>query len=331
MMKTINFAVFGCGVIAGIHAAAIADVEGAVLVGCADAVPAAAEKFADRWGVRTYPDFEALINSPDIDAISICTPSGTHAELAIRALERDKNVVLEKPMAITVADCDRVIAAALKSRGKITVISQLRTSPDVLRAREIVRSGKLGKIVLVELNMRYYRAPEYFIGSWRGTKKMDGGGALMNQGIHGVDLLQYIAGPVMNIKSIVRTLSHNIEVEDTAVAAIELQSGAIGVIVASTAAHPGFDREIRINGTRGAIELREDKLVRIVIDGVDEPCEEYTSQGTASNNAALAHAGHARQIAAFVEAINSGTRPAVDEHEGRVAVEIIERIYRDSN
>ena len=330
MMKTLNFAVFGCGVIANIHAAAVADVEGATLVGCADVLPAAAEKFAEKWGVKAYADFEALVNAPEIDAISICTPSGTHADLAIRALEADKNVVLEKPMAITVADCDRVIAAAERSRGKITVISQLRTSPDVVRAKEIVESDRLGKIVLVELNMRYYRAPEYFVGSWRGTRKMDGGGALMNQGIHGVDLLQYIVGPVKNVKSIVRTLSHNIEVEDTAVAAIELDSGALGVIVASTATHPGFDREIRINGTRGAIELREDRLVKIVVDGVCEPCEEYTSQGTASNNAALAHTGHARQIKAFVEAINLNTPPAVDEHEGKIAVEIIERIYNDS-
>ena len=330
-MKTINFAVFGCGVIAGIHAAAIADVEGARLVGCADVVPLAAEKFAEKWCVSAYADFDALINQPDIDAISICTPSGTHADLAIKALNAGKNVVLEKPMAITVKDCDRVIEAASKSRGKITVISQLRTSPDVVRAKEIVESGRLGRIVLVELNMRYYRAPEYFVGSWRGTKKMDGGGALMNQGIHGVDLLQYIAGPVSNIKSIVRTLSHDIEVEDTAVAAIELASGALGVIVASTATHPGFDREIRINGTRGAIELREDRLVRIVVDGVDEPCEEYTSQGTASNNAALLHSGHARQISSFVKAINLNTPPAVDEHEGKIAVEVIERIYNDSN
>lgn len=330
-MKTINFAVFGCGVIAGIHAAAVADVDGACLVGCADVVSAAAERFAEKWNVKAYADFEALISAPEIDAISICTPSGTHADLAIKALNAGKNVVLEKPMAITVADCDRVIEAASKSSGKITVISQLRTSPDVVRAKEIVESGRLGKTVLVELNMRYYRAPEYFVGSWRGTKKMDGGGALMNQGIHGVDLLQYITGPVRNIKSIVRTLSHNIEVEDTAVAAIELESGALGVIVASTATHPGFDREIRIHGTKGAIELREDKLVRIVVDGVDEPCEEYTSQGTASNNAALAHSGHARQISAFVNAINLNTPPTVDEHEGRIAVDIIERIYNDSN
>lgn len=327
-MKNIKFAIFGCGVIAGFHAAALADVKGAELYACADVFAPAAEKFAAAHGIHMHSDFDALLADECVDVVNICTPNGTHAELAIKALEAGKNVVLEKPMAITTADCDRIIEAAAKSKGRITVISQLRTSPDIIRARDIVNSGAIGKIVLADLTMKYYRAPDYFKGSWRGTKKMDGGGALMNQGIHGVDLLQYLVGSVKNIQSVVRTLHHEIEVEDTAVCTLEFANSALGVIVASTATHPGFERQIRINGTRGAVEIVEDKIVRLVIDGVDEPCEKFEGASGASSNTGISHAGHANQLQIFVDVLNGKDCEYVNEFEGKKAVEIIETIYK---
>lgn len=329
-MKTIKFAIYGCGVIANFHAAALAEVSGAELYGCADYYKPSAEKFAEKNKIRVYDDFDALLADADIDVITICTPNGTHAEFAIKALGADKNVVLEKPMAITTEDCDKIIEAAKNSRGKITVISQLRTSPDIVRARELVQSGAIGKIVLADLVMKYYRAPEYFKGSWRGTKKMDGGGALMNQGIHGVDLLQYVVGPVKNIQSIVRTLSHDVEVEDTAVASIEFENSALGVIIASTATHPGFERQMRINGTRGAVEIIEDKIVRLVIDGEDMPCSKFEGASGASSNTGISHSGHANQLSIFVDVLNGNDREYVDEFEGKKAVEIIEKIYKNT-
>ncbi len=329
-MRKMNFAIFGCGVIAGFHAAALGDIENAVLYACADVTRAKADAFAEKHGTRAYADFDALLSDPDIDVVTICTPNGTHAELAIKALTAGKNVVLEKPMAITVHDCEKIIEAAKNAKGKITVISQLRTSPDIQRAREIVRSGALGRIVLADLTMKYYRAPEYYKGSWRGTKKMDGGGALMNQGIHGVDILQYLVGGVKSIASIVRTLSHDIEVEDTAVASLEFESGALGVIVASTATHPGFEREIRINGTRGAIEITENQIVRLVIDGKEEPCTKFEGASGASSNTAISHAEHSKQLASFIRVLNGEACEYVDEFEGKKAVEIIETIYKNT-
>lgn len=329
-MKKLNFAIFGCGVIAKFHAAALKDVENAELIGCSDVYLPAAEIYASERGIKVYESFDALLEAPEVDVVNICTPNGTHADLAIKALEAGKNVVLEKPMAITAADCDRIIEAAKKSGGKITVISQLRTSPDILRTRDLIRSGELGRLVYAELLMRYYRAPEYYKGSWRGTKKMDGGGAFMNQGIHGVDIVQFLMGPVKNVKSIVRTLSHDIEVEDMAVVAVEYENGALGTMVASTSTHPGFDRDIKIHGTRGAVELREGQIVRLVIDGKDLPCEEFISSGAAQTNTALDHAGHARQLSTFVRVINGEDLEYVNEYEGKKAVEIIERIYNES-
>ena len=326
----LNFAIYGCGVISKTHALALANVEGAQLIACADFNPAAAEAFASANGIRMLPDWNALLQSKDIDAVCICTPSGTHAPLAIEAMNAGKHVVLEKPMALNTAQCDEIIAAAERNQTRITVIAQMRTSPDIIRAKELLQSGALGKIILCQLHMCYYRPCSYYTGSWRGTKKMDGGGALMNQGIHGVDILRDLMGPVKQLKSVVRTLLHDIEVEDAAVASLEFENGAIGVITASTATHPGYDREIRIYGTRGGMEFKEDKMVRLVLDGVEQPCEEFVSAGAATSNLLLDYRGHARQLSAFVRAIGGEDVVYPDQFDGKQAVELIETIYRET-
>lgn len=329
-MRKIKLGIYGCGTIAEVHAKAISDIADAELFSVADLNPSAAQRFAEAHGCASCESIDALLGIADIDAISICTPNGTHASLAIKALGAGKNVILEKPMAITVAECDEIIEAVRASGKRLTVISQMRTSPDVLRAKEIVDSGVLGKIVLAELAMRYYRGAEYYKGSWRGTRSMDGGGALMNQGVHGVDLLAYLMGEVKSVQSVVRTLLHDIEVEDTAAATLEFECGALGVITASTAAHPGFDREIKIYGTRGALELCEDKLVRLVVDGKEEPCEKFVSHGGAGSNLLLDTAGHKRQISSFIRAIRGEETSYVNEYDGRRAVSLIERIYKNT-
>jgi predicted dehydrogenase len=326
----IRFAIYGCGVISGTHARALLDVEGAELVACADFKPASAETFAEKHHIQMLPDWNALLQNPDIDAVCICTPSGTHAPLAIEALNAGKHVVLEKPMGLTIAQCDDIIAAAAKTNKQITVISQLRTEPDIIRAKELIESGALGKITMAQLHMCYYRPESYFMGSWRGTKAMDGGGALMNQGIHGVDILRYLMGPVKNVQSVVRTLLHDIEVEDSAVATLEFENGAVGVITASTATFPGYDREINIYGTQGGIEFKQGTMVRLVIDGEEYPCAEFTSVGDASSNLVLDYRGHARQLTAFVRAINGEDVTYPDQFAGKQAVELVETIYKNS-
>lgn len=327
-MKKYNFAIYGCGMIANIHADAIKSLDEAKLVAVADVNMSSATAFAQKHETAAYTDFNALLEDENIDVICLCTPNGTHAELALKALEYGKNVVTEKPMAITTGDCDRMIEATQKSSGKLMVISQLRTAPDIIKAKEIVESGVLGKIVLCDLHMKYYRSEEYYKGSWKGTLAMDGGGALMNQGIHGIDLLQYIVGPVKNIKSIVKTLVHNIEVEDTAVSAVEFENEALGVIEATTAAYPGFDREIKICGSKGYMEIRENCIEKLFVDGVMQDCEKYTSLGAASDPTKLAFREHANQFLTLIRVLNGEEAEYVNEYEGRKAVDIIARIYK---
>ena len=329
MDKTIQFAIYGCGMIANIHAAALEKTENAVLVGAGDIKKEFARKFSQKYGVRLFESFDEIISDDNIDAVCLCTPNGTHAELAVEALSKGKNVVLEKPMATTLEDCDKIIEACKKSKGKLMVISQFRTSEDVIKAKKIVESGALGKVVLCDLYMKYYRSEDYFKGSWKGTKEMDGGGALMNQGIHGVDILQYIAGPVKAIKSAVKTLVHDIEVEDTAVSVLEFESGAIGVIEAATSVYPGFDRRIEINASKGSLVLKENKIESLIIEGRDCLNDEIAKSGTASDPTKVDMEGHIKQFSNFVGTLNGKEELIMNEFEGRKAVEIIERIYKD--
>ena len=180
--------------------------------------------------------------------------------------------------------------------------------------------------------MKYYRSEEYYRGSWHGTKEMDGGGALMNQGIHGVDLLSYLCGEIKSVQSNVRTLVHDIEVEDTSVAVLEFENGALGVIEAATSAYPGFNRRIEICGDRGSVILKEGNIERLILrdDGIDETyvIEDHDS---ANNATVLDIIGHQNQISDFVDALNGdGSVELCDEYQGMKAVEIIERIYKAS-
>ena len=329
MSNKVNFAIYGCGMISGVHADAINSLDKARLIGCSDIRLSAAEAFAAKYGICCYKSLEEILSNDGIDVVSICTPNGTHADLAIKILEADKSVIVEKPMAITVEECDRIIASAEKSKGRVMVISQLRTSADILSARDIVSSGKLGKIVLCDLYMKFYRSSDYYKGSWRGTLAMDGGGAIINQGIHGIDLLQYIVGPVKNIKSFVKTLFHEIEAEDAAVSAVEFENGAIGVIEASTATFPGFDREIKIHGSNGYIEIRNNCIERLIIDGQEQACSKYVSRGESSNPAAVTYEEHAKQYKTLIDVLNGIDTEYVDQYEGKKAVEIIQRIYAE--
>ena len=271
-----------------------------------------------------------MLDDPGIDVVCICTPSGFHAANAIEALEKGKHVVLEKPMALTTEDADRIIDTCERTGKLLTVISQLRFSEDVVKVKELIRDGAFGRITLCSLRMKYYRSREYYSSSWKGTKNLDGGGALMNQGIHGIDLLQYIVGGVKTVEGRIATLSHSIEVEDTAVATFELESGALGVIEASTCAYPGFERRLEIHGDRGYVMLKENGIERMMINGEEIDVEINAGHGTASDPTRLDHTLHARQLANLVSAINGEGKLISDCRAGKQALDVIERIYNSA-
>ncbi len=333
-MKNLGFGIVGCGLISDWHARAVEAIEGAYLVGVTDVNKDAREKTALKYGVRSFDSLEQMLNNKEIDVVSICTPSGLHAPLAIKAANAGKHIILEKPMALNLKESDEIIEACDKNNVKLTVISQLRFTDSVARVKAALAEGLLGRIIMGNVYMKYYRSQEYYDqSSWRGTWKMDGGGALMNQGIHGIDLLQYIMGDVKSVFAHTRTLARNIETEDSAIAILEFENGALGSIEGTTSIYPGFSRVLEVNGSKGTIALQEDSIIKWIIEGKDAPegiLERETSNKSASNPADFGIEGHIAQITDMVNAIREDRKPLVDQHEGRKPIEIIMAVYESS-
>jgi len=329
----LRFGIIGCGMIAEIHAKALQSLEEAVLLGVCDHSIERAEAFARQHGVSAYRDTQALLDDPQIDAVCICTPSGFHAEGAAAALEHGKHVILEKPMALTCASAEQILKACRQSGRLLTVISQLRFYQDIQTVRNLIREGRFGRLTMCSLYMKYWREESYYTSSpWKGTFRFDGGGALMNQGIHGIDLLQYLAGPFRVESGCSATLSHKIEVEDTAAALIRFECGALGVIEASTCTYPGFPRRIEIIGDRGHVILKENSIEQLHIDGKAVRCAASDADfvRTASDPTALDYTLHARQIQNLIRAVRGEEKLLVDAEEGAKAIRIIEEIYAHS-
>ncbi len=332
--EPIRFGILGAGMIANIHAQALATLPDARLVGVADVNAVGAEAFAGRYGITAYPDYEAMLADDAVKVICICTPSGFHAQQTLQAIRCGKHVVLEKPMALTEADADLIMEAEQRSGVLVTVVSQLRFSEDVQMLKDLVQKNAFGRQVFCNLFMKYWRAPSYYASSgWKGTLALDGGGALMNQGIHGIDLLLHLVGDAVVLKGCKKTLCHSIEVEDTAAALLEFDSGALGVIEASTCTTPGFERRLEIHGDRGYAVMVEDRLAELMLDGKllwSEDCRSNDRRyiNTASDPGKLNCTLHARQLQNMVRAIR-GTEPLqVGTADGRRAVELILDICR---
>ncbi len=330
--KKMRFGVIGCGMVAEIHAAALASLPGAKLLGATDNNLQKRLTFCEKYAIMPYESTETLLADAAVEAVCICTPSCFHAELAVVALRAGKHVVLEKPMALNTAEADRVLAACRESGRLLTVISQLRFSPDVQKVKELMERGALGKMVYCDLSMRYWRSEDYFSSSgWKGKLAFEGGGALMNQGVHGIDLLQYLAGMPTVVGGLARTRHHAIEVEDAAAALVTFENGAMGVIEGSTCTWPGFERRLELHGDRGYILLRENHIERMEIPGESiDRRDEGEALGSFNRPEAIGCAMHALQIGNLIRAVRGEEALLVDAAEGRKAVQIIQDIYAAS-
>jgi len=335
-----GFGIVGCGVIASFHAKAIGDLPGARLVAVADVSPQKARDLASDFGAEAL-DVGGLLACPDIDVICVCVPSGAHAEIGVLAAAAGKHVVVEKPIEVTLEAADRLIAASNKYGVALSVISQHRWDGGVQALKELVDSGKLGRLVLGDAIVKWYRTQEYYeSGDWRGTLKLDGGGALMNQGVHYVDLLQWVMGPVERVFARTRTSAHqNIEVEDIALAVLSFANGAVGVIECSTAVYPGLSERLEVTGTAGTaiVEAGELKIRELKAEkGETSPYgakAQTWSEGksaAAANPADISYLGHREQLRDFLRAIESGGKPAIDGPEARKPLEIILAIYESA-
>ena len=259
---TRGFGIVGAGVIAAMHADAIATLPGARLVAVTDVAAGAAAAFAAARGCAAEPDLDALLARDDVDVVCVCVPSGLHAEVGVRAAKAGKHLVVEKPIDVTLEAADRLIEAARAAGVALTVISQHRFDPGLIELKRLLGDGALGRLVLGEASTKWYRTQAYYDSAgWRGTWAMDGG-SLMNQGIHYVDLLRWCMGPVTEVTAVCATQAHQIEVEDTALAIVRFGSGARRHDPVEHGRLPGFPQRLEITGTEGTVIIEDGQIVR---------------------------------------------------------------------
>ena len=337
-----GIAIVGCAMIAGFHLKALAEIPDTKVVAVVDSVPAALERFVAKNELKcpTYTDLAKALAQRDVEIVIISTPSGAHMESAVAAANAGKHVVVEKPLEITLEKCDRIIDACDKNKVKLCTIFPSRFADAMVALKGAVTAGRFGRLTLGETHCKWWRSQAYYDqGGWRGTWALDGGGALMNQAVHNVDLLQHLMGMPTHIAGFTATLAHErIEVEDTAVACMRFKSGAMGVIQATTSIHPGYPKTIAIHGDKGSAVIEQEDVLRWDFNPEipdDQAVRQRFAQkvgasGGASDPSAISYEYHRRQLADFIKAIQTGGTPVVDGRDGRKAVEIILAIYQSA-
>jgi predicted dehydrogenase len=334
----LGFGIVGCGMISHFHARAIGDCRGAKLVAGFDTHLPAAEKLSEAFGCAAYDDLDAMLADPAVDVVTIATPSGAHMEPAVAAARAGKHVIVEKPLEVNLRRCDRIIAECEKAGVVLSTIFPSRFHHSSQEIKRAIDKGRFGQMIAGDAFVKWYRSQEYYdSGAWRGTWKLDGGGALMNQAIHSVDLICWLMGPVREIRARMGMLAHErIEVEDIVMATIEYESGAMGVIEASTAMYPGYLKRIEVHGSTGSVLMEEEDLKAWDFAKVQRRDEQIIADmkkqrsggGGAADPAAIGHHGHTSQFKDVIKAIQKGTKPLVDGPEGRRSVEVILGIYK---
>jgi predicted dehydrogenase len=322
----------GAGNITETHIRAALGIPGLQVAAVHGANPSKVANLCKQFGGAPYRDLDAFLQHRPMQMVVIGSPSGLHATQGIAAAESVLHVLVEKPMDVSTERADALIASAKRNSVKLGVIFQDRLKPDILRLKRWIDNGKLGKLILIDARVKWYRPPDYYSASrWRGTLSLDGGGALINQGIHTVDLLLYLFGKIDRVQACTTTALHDIEAEDTCVATLEFESGALGTLQATTAAYPGYARSIEITGSEGTVLLEQDRITRVDLrhqSSDDSYVEEPDRNASASSPAVSDVRGHQRIIQDFVHAIDAGVRPVCDGEQGRLSLALVEEIYR---
>ncbi|QBQ42634.1 Gfo/Idh/MocA family oxidoreductase [Sphingobacterium psychroaquaticum] len=336
--KNFRFGIVGTGAIASIHAVSIQHTTQAQLVGVYNRTYEKAKAFGEIHGCKVYDDLTAMLADENIDIITICTPSGAHLEIAEMVIRSGKHCLIEKPLEITVERCNRIIQLAEEYNVQVGTIFPTRFYPNSQKIKEQLRQGYFGDLVMGSASIKWHRSPAYYqSAAWRGTWQLDGGGALMNQGIHAVDMLLWYMGEAVFVQAISSNrLHHQIEVEDSIVANIKFKNGALGVIECTTAAFPGTPKRLEIVGTKGTVVLEEDKIsfwefhAQPQTSSIKPMTEGPLAQGGVNDPMAITHYGHQLQIQNFIEALVSNNIPLIDAVEGKKSVALICAIYESA-
>ncbi len=335
-MEPVRFALVGAGNIAKIYVEAFAVIPDARVTVVCSRTEATGRALAEKCGAAWEPDFRVAVARDDVDAVVVATPSGTHADVAVAAANAGKHLLVEKPLDITLARVDSILAAAEASGIVLASVYPLRFTAGAQKAKAAMDAGRLGTLALADVAVKWYRPQSYYDNAWRGRWAVDGGGALMNQAIHNVDLVQWLAGPVKSVVGRTATLAHKMETEDTMSALLTYANGALGVIQGATSCWPGDPARVELHGDKGTIILEEGRIVTWKLQdaapGEEEAmlALEQAGGSGAGDPMAIGFEKHRRQIVDLIEAIRTGLSPAIRGEEARRSVEIVRAIYRSA-
>jgi len=328
---TMHVGIIGAGNISDTHARAALEIPGVQVAAVFGENHARARALAQRCGAIAYDSLDAFFAHRPMDLVAIGSPSGVHAAQGIAAARRGLHVLVEKPLDVTLDAADALIAAADEAGVKLGVFFQDRFKPDLVRVKRLLNEGVIGRPLLVDARVPWYRPPEYYASSrWRGTRVLDGGGALMNQGIHTVDLLVWFLGEVGRVQAVTRTALHRIDVEDTAAALLEFEGGVLGVLAVTTAGYPGYARRIQLTGSEGTAVIEGDRLIgldlkRPVPEAVGAP--EAAAPASAASPVVADVGPHRAVLEDFLDAIRTFRAPRCDGREARRSVAVVRAVY----
>ncbi len=328
---TMYVGLIGAGNITDTHARAALAIPGVKLAAIFGDNAEKVQRLGKEYSAEPYTDFDRFLSHRPMTFVVIGSPSGVHAVQGIEAARCGLHVLTEKPIDISTRSTDELIRETDKAGLKLGVIYQDRFKPGIQFLKELYTSGKLGTPILAEARVKWYRPPEYYSESrWRGVRAVDGGGALMNQGIHTVDLLLWLLGGITAVQAQMKSALHKIESEDTLTALLEFANGTMGTFIATTSVYPGYPRRVELSGSEGTVILENDRVIQADLKTpLSEPltAEEADKSPSASSPLISDIRGHKAVIEDFIRAIETGSSPACDGREGRRSVALVEAIY----
>jgi predicted dehydrogenase len=334
LRNTYGFGLIGCGLISDTHIEAIRRIPEARLVAVCDVVEAKARQKGEQHGAAWHTDLHELVARDDVQVVNVVTPSGLHHEAGIAAAQAGKHVICTKPIDVTLEAIDALIAACAEHGVKLAATHQFRAFPVYLRTKQALDEGRLGKPLYANAFVPWFRTQAYYDNGWHGTRRLDGGGALMNQSIHWIDLLLWMMGEAESVAGMADQLAHRMETEDYGAAVVRFKRGAYGLIQGTTCTHRGMPCRFEVHGTKGNVVTVADRLRLWDVEG--EPPEEHAVAGAVTGAgdpaAGLADAvnAHVEQIRDVLLAIEEGREPILNGREARRAVELILAIYESS-
>ncbi len=336
MSKKLKIGIVGLGNISDIHAQAIKESSNCELVSAYSSREEKVQNFSEKYAITGYSDWDKFIGDPQLEAVSICTPNGTHLDLGLKAAEAGKHVIVEKPIEVTLERGRKLIDVCNENNVQLAVIYQNRFLDKMAELKRFLDEQGLGKLFMGDAYVKWYRSQEYYdSGAWRGTIALDGGGVLINQAIHTVDLLQWLMGDVQTVFGQTDTVTHRLEGEDNAASVLRFKNGAMGVIEASTSVQPAQARRLEIHGEKGTVVI-EDDTIKVLLEEGDAP--EFTeekeqkkeSSGASSPLGGFSITPHKKQFEAIADAVHQNKTPVVSGEESLKSLAIVLAVYESA-